>query len=217
MYKNLLAIAFIFVYFTCVSLLPGKDFPKEELPDFHSVKQGKTGWADNETIRKEPAASLYEKFCVPPPGYGEVPFYWLNGDKLTKERLRWQRGMLYGCDQMGRGLNPMEYGDYFRAIRWYSAPGHDTPGADADIILVVDFTSLRLSTRLARRLSLCRLGNDPRKPDPDNKRKLRRRLQFALSARSLLHDLRRFLGMGSAVLPFSNALLAPRRRLVTLF
>lgn len=49
---------------------------------------------------------------------------------------RWhnERGLLYGCDQMSRGLNPMEYGDYFRTIRWFSAPGHDTPGSGADII-----------------------------------------------------------------------------------
>ena len=44
------------------------------------------------------------------------------------------RGMTYGCDNNGRGLSPTEYGDYFRAIRWYSAPGHDTPGGCADFI-----------------------------------------------------------------------------------
>jgi hypothetical protein len=44
------------------------------------------------------------------------------------------RGLIFGCDTWGRGLNPHEYGDYFRAIRWYSAPGHDTPGGNADPI-----------------------------------------------------------------------------------
>ncbi len=44
------------------------------------------------------------------------------------------RGMTYGCDNNGRGYSPTEYGDYFRAIRWYSAPGHDTPGGHADFI-----------------------------------------------------------------------------------
>ena len=26
-----------------------------------------------------------------------------------------------------------EFGDYFRAVRWYTAPGHDTPGGRADL------------------------------------------------------------------------------------
>lgn len=28
----------------------------------------------------------------------------------------------------------MEFGDYFRSVRWYTAPGHDTPGGNADLI-----------------------------------------------------------------------------------
>ena len=44
------------------------------------------------------------------------------------------RGMIYACDSGGRGRNPHEFGDYFRATRWYSAPGHDTPGGRADLI-----------------------------------------------------------------------------------
>lgn len=45
-----------------------------------------------------------------------------------------ERGMIYGCDQMGRGLEPQRYGGYMRAIRWFSAPGHDTPGVGADLV-----------------------------------------------------------------------------------
>lgn len=44
------------------------------------------------------------------------------------------RGMIFACDSGGRGRNPHEFGDYFRATRWYSAPGHDTPGGNADLI-----------------------------------------------------------------------------------
>ncbi len=44
------------------------------------------------------------------------------------------RGMTYGCDQIGRGTQPQRYGGYMRAIRWFSAPGHDTPGVGADLI-----------------------------------------------------------------------------------
>ncbi|MDG1358227.1 MAG: glycosyl hydrolase, partial [Akkermansiaceae bacterium] len=45
-----------------------------------------------------------------------------------------KRGIIFGCDNHGRGLDPHAYGDYFRATRWYSAPGHDTPGGNADVI-----------------------------------------------------------------------------------
>ncbi|MDA3924231.1 MAG: glycosyl hydrolase [Kiritimatiellae bacterium] len=44
------------------------------------------------------------------------------------------RGMTFGCDPGSRGLRPNEFGDYFRANRWYSAPGHDTPGGSAHLI-----------------------------------------------------------------------------------
>ncbi|HNY42568.1 MAG TPA: glycosyl hydrolase, partial [Bryobacteraceae bacterium] len=42
------------------------------------------------------------------------------------------RGLIYACDPGSRGLNPHEFGDYFRCVRWYTAPGNDTPGASAD-------------------------------------------------------------------------------------
>lgn len=44
------------------------------------------------------------------------------------------RGMIWACDSGGRGLSPNEFGDYFRVTRWYSAPGHDTPGGNANLI-----------------------------------------------------------------------------------
>ncbi|NQU24627.1 MAG: hypothetical protein HQ567_25370, partial [Candidatus Nealsonbacteria bacterium] len=49
-------------------------------------------------------------------------------------RWHWSRGKIYGCDQGSRGRNPMEFGDYFSSVRWYTAPGHDTPGGKADLI-----------------------------------------------------------------------------------
>ncbi|MCE5347480.1 MAG: hypothetical protein LLG13_14500 [Bacteroidales bacterium] len=61
--------------------------------------------------------------------------------QLTEERYfkpifdwHWSRGKIYGCDPEGRGREPGMYGDNFRAIRWYTAPGHDTPGGHADLI-----------------------------------------------------------------------------------
>ena len=44
------------------------------------------------------------------------------------------RGIIFGCDSGGRGMKPYEFGDYFRATRWYTAPGHDTPGGQANLI-----------------------------------------------------------------------------------
>ncbi len=46
------------------------------------------------------------------------------------------RGMIYGCDQSSRGKSPDEFSDYFRTVRWFTAPGNDTPGRAADLIKV---------------------------------------------------------------------------------
>ena len=92
-------------------------------------------------------------------GYGlfdVLPALWSDfGSKTAKVRLdyadvrmalmeeryfqpiyRWHasRGLIFACDSGGRGLQPDEFGDYFRATRWYTAPGHDTPGGHADLI-----------------------------------------------------------------------------------
>ncbi|NLA77152.1 MAG: hypothetical protein GX851_04900, partial [Clostridiales bacterium] len=47
-----------------------------------------------------------------------------------------QHNMIYGCDQSGRGKQPDEFSDYFRTVRWFTAPGNDTPGRSADMIKV---------------------------------------------------------------------------------
>ena len=45
------------------------------------------------------------------------------------------RGLVYGCDQATRGTHPMkEYIDYMRTMKYFTAPGFDTPGRSADII-----------------------------------------------------------------------------------
>ncbi len=61
--------------------------------------------------------------------------------KLAEERYfipiyTWNasRGRIYACDPGSRGKNPYEFCDYFSAVRWYTAPGHDTPGGHADFI-----------------------------------------------------------------------------------
>jgi len=60
----------------------------------------------------------------------------LMEERYFQPIYRWHasRGLIFACDSGGRGLQPDEFGDYFRATRWYTAPGHDTPGGQADLI-----------------------------------------------------------------------------------
>jgi hypothetical protein len=44
-----------------------------------------------------------------------------------------ERGMLFGCDHGGRGLDVTEFGDYFRTQRWMSGPGCDQPALSQHI------------------------------------------------------------------------------------
>lgn len=60
---------------------------------------------------------------------------------LCEERFfepvyRWHedRGLIYGCDHGGRGLDVTEFGDYFRTQRWNQGPGCDQPKLGRDII-----------------------------------------------------------------------------------
>ncbi|MBO7655493.1 MAG: hypothetical protein J6U40_11290, partial [Kiritimatiellae bacterium] len=60
----------------------------------------------------------------------------LTGERYFKPIFDWHasRGMIYACDPASRGKNPMEFGDYMGSMRWYTAPGFDTPGRSADLI-----------------------------------------------------------------------------------
>jgi hypothetical protein len=60
----------------------------------------------------------------------------LMEERYFKPIFEWHssRGLIFACDSGGRGTDPAEFGDYFRATRWYTAPGHDTPGGRADLI-----------------------------------------------------------------------------------
>ena len=60
---------------------------------------------------------------------------------LSEERFfkpvfdwHWQRGLIYGVDNWGRGANPVAYGDYFRTHRWFTAPGNDAPSRGISFI-----------------------------------------------------------------------------------
>lgn len=53
----------------------------------------------------------------------------LAEERYFKPIFDWHnsRGLIYGCDNNGRGLEPLEYLDYFRQISWFTAPGNDAP------------------------------------------------------------------------------------------
>ena len=53
----------------------------------------------------------------------------LAEERYFKPIFDWNagRGLIYGCDNEGRGLRPLQYLDYFRAISWFTAPGNDAP------------------------------------------------------------------------------------------
>ena len=43
---------------------------------------------------RSPSLDVLPDFILPPKGYGEVPFYWWQGDTLTRERMTWQLNQL---------------------------------------------------------------------------------------------------------------------------
>lgn len=61
-----------------------------------------------------------------------------------------ERGLIYGCDNMGRGKDPLAYVDYFRTNAWYTAPGNDAPAKGSN------FISTKISSSIAH------LNNRPR-------------------------------------------------------
>lgn len=60
----------------------------------------------------------------------------LSEENFFEPVYRWheERGLIYGCDHGGRGLDVAEFGDYFRTQRWNQGPGCDQPRLRKDII-----------------------------------------------------------------------------------
>lgn len=60
----------------------------------------------------------------------------LSEERYFKPIYDWHadRGLIYGCDNLGRGLNPLSYVDYFRAISWFTAPGNDAPSKGSSFL-----------------------------------------------------------------------------------
>ncbi|HUX95371.1 MAG TPA: glycosyl hydrolase [Bacteroidales bacterium] len=57
-------------------------------------------------------------------------------ENFFKPVYQWHqdRGMIFGCDHGGRGLDVAEFGDYFRTQRWNQGPGSDQPYLSKDIV-----------------------------------------------------------------------------------
>ncbi len=70
------------------------------LPQKPPIKTTPIGWPS-----RDPKLDVLPGFVSPPPGYGEVAFYWWLGDPLTKERLSWQLDQLAGKGLMGLQIN----------------------------------------------------------------------------------------------------------------
>lgn len=69
----------------------------------------------------------------------------LAEERFFKPIYDWHssRGLIYGCDNMGRGLEPLKYMDYFRAISWFTAPGNDAPARGSS------FTQTKVASSVA--------------------------------------------------------------------
>lgn len=61
---------------------------------------------------RTPSFDVLPGFINPPKGYGEVPFYWWQGDTLTRERLLWQLNQLQnkGISSLQINYSHLDYG-----------------------------------------------------------------------------------------------------------
>lgn len=60
----------------------------------------------------------------------------LAEERYFKPVYNWHasRGLIYGSDNLDRGLEPLNYVDYFRVESWYTAPGNDAPARGSSFI-----------------------------------------------------------------------------------
>lgn len=60
----------------------------------------------------------------------------LAEERYFKPILKWHedKGLVYGCDNLGRGLNPVSYLDYFRVTGNFTAPGNDAPARGSSFV-----------------------------------------------------------------------------------
>jgi hypothetical protein len=69
------------------------------------VPDGAPSAGEGEASSPSHGTDLFQNFRNPPPGYGEVAFYWWLGDTLTHERILWQLDQLAGKGVTGLQVN----------------------------------------------------------------------------------------------------------------
>lgn len=80
---------------------------------------------------KEPV-NLFDKFKKPPKGYGNIPFYWWQGDSLSKDRLKEQLEILSEAAIDGFAVSYAHTDPRVepeRAVNGYGFAGNTEPGA----------------------------------------------------------------------------------------
>jgi hypothetical protein len=69
------------------------------------VPDGASSAGESEASSPSHGTDLFQNFRNPPPGYGEVAFYWWLGDTLTHERILWELDQLAGKGVTGLQVN----------------------------------------------------------------------------------------------------------------
>lgn len=104
----------------------------DDLPEVFATRKGYPLWAALPAVFDGDVGARTEKARL---DFADVRTS-LAEERYFRPIFDWHasKGRIYACDSGGRGKDPVEFGDYFRAARWYTAPGHDTPGGQADFI-----------------------------------------------------------------------------------
>ena len=100
----------------------------EDMPEQFRSRKGYDIVPHLQALFIEDASQVDEQAAKVRLDYAEV-LTQLAEERYFKPIYEWNasRGLIYGCDPEGRGLRPLQYLDYFRAISWFTAPGNDAP------------------------------------------------------------------------------------------
>lgn len=104
----------------------------DDVADEFEARKGYSYWSATPALFDAKVGDLAEKYRL---DFLDVRVR-LAEERYFEPIYNWHasRGRIYACDPGSRGRDPSEFCDYFSAIRWYTAPGHDTPGGRADFI-----------------------------------------------------------------------------------